>query len=146
LLSTTHAAAGAVIGSVCRTDAGAALAGWCSHFALDRVHHWGSSDRNRFLAVARVDGLVMLATSATLVLATQRPHRRRVALAVAAAVAPDMDKPVRHFFDRQLYPSALNRFHAGIQRGRESDDRLGGEVARAAIAIVIAGWAVRRLR
>jgi hypothetical protein len=143
MLSTTHAAAGALIGVASRSVAGAASAGWCSHFALDALPHWGSSDRARFLTVARIDGIVMLAASAVFLAAAPRTHRLRVAVGVVAAVAPDLDKPVRHFFNRSLYPATLNRFHGRIQRGKESERRLGVEAVR---ALVLVGVAWRALR
>jgi hypothetical protein len=143
MLSTTHAATGALLGVASHSVAGAAAAGWCSHFVLDSLPHWGSSDRARFLTVARIDGLVMLAASAAFLAAAPRPHRLRVAAGVAAAVAPDLDKPVWHFFNRRLYPAALNRFHSRIQQGREAEHRLGVEAAR---ALVLAGVAWRVLR
>jgi hypothetical protein len=146
MLSTTHAASGAVIGSACTRLSDAVMWGWGSHFILDALPHWGSSDRRRFLRVARADGLTMLAVSAALVAAAPPPRRLRVAVAIAAAVAPDLDKPVRHFFGCELYPPALQHFHARIQRGRESDRRLAGDTARAAAATVCALMVVRRAR
>lgn len=146
MLSTTHAAAGAVIGAACPNPAAAAIAGWFSHFALDAVPHWGSEDSRKFLRVARVDGLAMLALSCMLV--TLAPPRRRcsVAAGLFAAVAPDLDKPVLHFFNRQLYPEALRRIHSRVQRGRESEDRLASEVLRLLLSAALSAQTIRHLR
>jgi hypothetical protein len=146
MLVTTHAASGALIGAVCRSPLAAAAAGWCSHFALDTLPHWGSSNPNRFLRVARIDGVTMLASAAALLAATPRHRRACVAAGVAGAVAPDLNKPVAHFFNRQLYPAALDRFHGRIQTGREADHRLGADALRAAALTTFAWRTVRRLR
>lgn len=146
MLSTTHAAAGAVIGALCPHPAAAATAGWCSHFVLDALPHWGSSNPERFLRVARIDGLAMGALSCALVARAPRHRRNSVAAGVFAAVAPDLNKPVRHFFGRQLYPQALERFHSRVQVGRESDTRLASEALRALLAASLAWQVVRRLR
>ena len=146
MLSTTHAATGALIGAACRTTPGALLVGWCSHFVLDALPHWGSPRRDRFLRVARVDGIVMLVATAALMSASSPERRSRVAAGVFGAVAPDLDKPVRHFFAAEIYPAALRRFHARVQRGRESDERLLSEGVRAAALLALAGTVLRRAR
>lgn len=75
-----------------------------------------------------------------------RGRRLPVVAGMVGAALLDVDKPARHFFGVSPFPVAVNRFHAGIQAGREHGHKMGQEVAVAAglAAVVVALCAARR--
>lgn len=136
---TNHALAGAVIGLAVprRRRVVAAALGVVSHFALDALPHWGADDDDRkFLRVAVVDGLCGLATSALVARVVPPSKRVNVLAGVLGSCFPDVDKPARLVFNRSPFPSAVDEFHARIQR--ESPKRLRHELLVAAgLAITV---------
>lgn len=115
---TNHVLAGAAIGTACRNRPALAFAlGMASHVAMDLTPHWGCDpdDTERFLTMARRDGLLGLTVVATVV-AAGVPPRRAIAAAVAGAVLLDMNKPCEHFFGRSPFPRWVDRSHRAIQR------------------------------
>jgi hypothetical protein len=115
---------------------------------MDRVPHWGAGDnRALFLRAARVDGLLCLVTLAALGAAAPRGERTAVVAAGFACVAPDLDKPAREAIGRSPYPASFDRFHAGLQDGREHARLLGRELAvGVALAAACTAAAVRQRR
>ena len=120
---TTHVASGAVLARLLRRPVLVAPVALASHLALDLVPHWGTSDEEAFLRVARVDGLAALALGAGLLLRAPGAQRLPLALGMAGAGLIDLDKPCRHFFGASPFPGRLDDFHAGIQQGREAPHR-----------------------
>ncbi len=126
MLASSHVAAGAAMSfAFAPTPVGALtafVAGTGSHLLMDIVPHWGRVDDRAFLKVARLDGLSLLTFSAVfLVLALQELSFGRVATAAMAmfgALLFDLDKPVRHFFRRELWPSPLASMLSCIQTER----------------------------
>ena len=145
---TNHALAGALLGLRARRAAAVAPLAFAAHLAMDRVPHWGDGgDRDRFLRVARVDGLTMLAAIAATAAMAPPARRWPVAVAAAACVAPDLDKPMRHFGGRSPFPDRFDRFHQRLQEGRESPDRLRRELGiAAALAVAYTAGAVTARR
>jgi len=102
------------------------LAAFCvgvgSHLVMDIVPHWGRVDERAFLKVARLDGILLLSFSAVfLFLALQEISFGRAvttAMAMFGALLFDLDKPVLHFFRRELWPSPLASFLSRIQTER----------------------------
>jgi hypothetical protein len=119
---TTHAAVGALVARVAPTHRLLPLAvtGVLSHYACDTIPHWGAGpgvtlqDR-RFLAVAVPDGFAMLGLLAVLARPPLSPSRVAMLVTAAAAVAPDLDKPIELFFHHAPFPRWLNEFHGRIQ-------------------------------
>ena len=115
---TNHVLAGAVIGATCRTRPGVAFAlGVASHVAMDLTPHWGCdpADSDRFITVARRDGVLGLgAVGATVLLGV--PPRTALISAIAGAALLDLNKPCEHFFGRSPFPAWVDRFHGAIQR------------------------------
>jgi hypothetical protein len=141
VLVTNHALAGGLLGLRLRRPALALPVAFATHLAMDRVPHWGAGDDRRlFLRVARADGLLCLATMAALGASAPRGRRLAVMAAGLACVAPDLDKPGRHFVGRSPYPRWFDRLHAGLQEGREHADLIGRELAVA--AALVASYAV----
>jgi hypothetical protein len=131
---TNHLLAGALIGSAVPTPLAAFILGVGSHVAMDVVPHWGQPDYNRFLRVARVDGLAGLAVGAATLAAA--PPQRRIALlaGMVGAGLLDLDKPCQHLLGFSPFPAPVDRFHSRIQRGRELPSRWPRELAAAAFA------------
>ncbi|MGH9024467.1 MAG: hypothetical protein ACRDV9_15470 [Acidimicrobiia bacterium] len=146
MLITNHVLAGAAVGALFRRPAVAMGAGMISHLLMDSMPHWGlprseAPDRHqRFLRVARPDGLAGLAIMTTLAVASGG-RRRTVVAGMIGAVLPDIDKPAEHFFGRNPVPGPLQRFHDRIQV--EAAYLMPLELA---IAGTLAVAAVRRLR
>jgi hypothetical protein len=148
VLVTNHVLAGAAIGAACRRRPAAAFAlGIASHLAMDLCHHWGLPDdgpdrHHRFLKVARRDGVAGLAAIAA-VAAGGRRNRPALLAGMAGAALLDVDKPAVHFFGQSPFPAAVDRFHAGIQVGREHPDRMSQELRVAAgLALGLIGLAL----
>ena len=135
LLVTNHVLAGAVIGVFTRRPAVALAVGVASHLAMDVVPHWGIPDHvtgrdreERFLHVARRDGLAGLAAMAA-AFGLARGRRRTVLAGMVGAALLDVEKPARHFFGISPFPAAVDRFHADIQVGREHGHKMRQELA-----------------
>ncbi len=144
MLLTNHVLSGALIGAVVRRPVPAFVLGVASHFALDAVPHWGDwpgTDSQRFLRVARSDGLTALAVMATVAAATPRRRRPAVTAAMLGAALPDADKPTQLWFGFSPFPAAIGRFHGRIQD--EAPHRFPLE---AAVAVAFAAAAVVALR
>ena len=84
-----------------------------------------------FLRVARVDGLLGLATIAAIVATTPLPQRRSVLAGIAGACLPDLDKPARHLARRRVFPVSVERWLADIQH--ESPRRMPVEFTAGAL-------------
>jgi hypothetical protein len=141
-------AAGAAIGAVLhRRPAAAFAAGMVSHLAMDALPHWGlprSPDSHaRFLEVAKRDGLAGLAAIAALA-GPARGVRAGVLAGIAGATLLDVDRPARHFFDRNPVPARVQRFHERIQR--EAPHRMRAEIVVAAGLLGLSGVLVARRR
>jgi hypothetical protein len=134
---TNHVLAGAALGALVRRPLLAVPVGVASHLAMDRLPHWGAAPGEDFLPTARRDGLIGLAAVA-LTVGLARPDRRLAVLGgVAGAVAPDLDKPARHFFGGSPWPEPFDEFHSEIQN--EAPHRGPQELA---VAAALAGIAL----
>jgi hypothetical protein len=139
---TNHVLAGTIIGATCRRRPAVAFAlGVASHVAMDLTPHWGEEfpDPDRFLVIARRDGVLGLAAM-TAVLVAGVPPRRTLLAAMLGAALLDADKPGRHFFGRSPLPAWVDRFHGAIQR--EKPDRAALELG---YGVVLAAGAVAAL-
>ncbi len=130
MLVTNHVLAGAAIGAVLhRRPALAFAAGVASHLAMDCLPHWGlprvpeSHDRSCGGQAGRAGRPGR----------HRRPRRPRpghprsgVLAGIAGATLLDVDKPARHFFDRNPVPAPIQDFHERIQR--EAPHRMRNEV------------------
>ena len=148
MLVTNHVAAGAAIGAVLHRRPGLAFAvGVASHIAMDCLPHWGlpreAASHDRFLEVAKRDGLAGLAAIAVLA-GPARGMRTGVLAGIAGATLLDVDKPARHFFDRNPVPAPIQGFHERIQR--EAPHRMRAEIAVAAGLLALSGLLVARGR
>jgi hypothetical protein len=143
VLVTNHVLSGVLIGAVIKRPLPAFAVGVASHFVLDSLPHWGERgiDKQRFLRIARTDGLTGLAAMAAF--ATIAPPERRVAVlaSMAGAALPDLDKPARLWFGRSPWPAAVNRFHGRIQN--EAPDRFPRELTTMGL-LAVAGLAAMR--
>jgi hypothetical protein len=140
MLATTHVLSGLLIGTFIRRPTTAAAVGAVSHFVLDSLPHWGTSDDKDFMRVARRDGCALLAVLAVAACATPTSRRPSVLAGALGALAPDLNKPSRHFLGRSCYPKAVDRFHARIQKedsGRMPQELLVGAVAAAGAVLRI---------
>jgi hypothetical protein len=142
---TNHVLAGTLVASACRRRPVLAFAvGVASHVAMDLTPHWGDGpdrepDAERFYRVARRDGLLAIATAAT-VLTFGLPPRRALVCGIAGAALLDADKPVEHFFAVRAFPRAVNRFHQWIQNESPAgivNELVAGVVLAAAVARVL---------
>jgi hypothetical protein len=140
---TNHALAGALIGRAVRRPALAFGLGVASHIGMDMVLHYGREgiDRDEFLEIARVDGLIGLGVCAAALAATPRRLRPAVAAGIAGACLIDMDKPGVHFVGRSPFPAAVDRFHGRIQNQRE----IGG-IVEAGVALALTAALVPSVR
>ncbi len=130
---TNHVLSGVLIGRALeRRPVTAFVVGVGSHLVLDAIPHWGC-DRSahdaqeRFLRVARRDGLVGLGVMAAAALAVDQKARPAVVAAMAGAALLDLDKPIEHFFGVYPFPDLVRRLHVWIQN--ESTDGLRREFA-----------------
>ena len=131
MLITNHVLSGAVVGAVLRDPVRAAGAGFVSHFVLDTVPHFGVDDEH-LMRIAVPDGLIGLATIATVVRMTPKPLVAPVLAGILGACLPDLDKPGRQFFGRSPFPGWFDAVHAGIQD--EESHRFPVELAAAAVS------------
>jgi hypothetical protein len=148
MLVTNHVAAGAAIGALLhRRPALAFAAGVASHVAMDCLPHWGlprgPESHERFLEVAKRDGLAGLAAIAVLS-GPARGLRPGVLAGIAGATLLDIDKPARHFFDRNPVPAPIQDFHERIQR--EAPHRMRAELAVAAGLLGLSALLITRRR
>jgi hypothetical protein len=148
---TNHVLSGVLIGRVLEDHPVAAFAvGVGSHLVVDMIPHWGcdraaEGGSERFLAVARRDGLLGLAAMGAASLAVDRRARPSVIAAMAGAVLLDLDKPIEHFFGVYPYPNLVRRVHLWCQN--ESAEGMPREVAFGlafAVADTLAAVASRR--
>jgi hypothetical protein len=129
---TNHVLSGALIGHVLsRRPATAFVVGVASHLALDAVPHWGcetspNGRRERFLLVARRDGVLGLGAMGALALAAPRQTRPAVIAGMVGAALLDIDKPLKHFFGWNPFPGAVQRVHEEVQN--ESSEGLPNEI------------------
>ncbi len=149
MLITQHVTSGAVLGRLLRRPAAALLVGVASHYALDRLPHWGDPDEvglsDGTVRIAVGDGLTGLAVIAAVAASTPRRHLLPVLAGITGACLPDLDKPGELFFGRSPYPERHDDWHRRIQS--ESPHRLRRDVALAlasAAAVVAALLAERR--
>jgi hypothetical protein len=144
VLATTHVLTGALIGRAARRPARAAALGVVSHVALDALPHWGMWPgtphmREKFLAVAAVDGLTL---SGVLALMIRRGRPASEIAGALGALALDMDKPTALLGVRQLWPDWVHAVHLGVQQ-HEQPQRWRIDVTVAALS-VLALWATER--
>jgi hypothetical protein len=141
VLATTHVLTGALIGRAVRRPVRAAALGVASHIALDALPHWGMWPgtprmREKFLAVAAIDGLTLSVALAVMV------RRGRPAAEIAGALGAlvlDMDKPAALLGVRQLWPDPIQAVHFGVQR-HEQPQRWRIDVTVAALSVLVL-WA-----
>ena len=148
MLVTNHVAAGAAIGVLLHRRPGLAFAaGVASHVAMDCLPHWGlprgPESHERFLEVAKKDGLAGLAAIAVLS-GPAKGLRPGVLAGIAGATLLDVDKPARHFFGRNPVPAPIQDFHERIQR--EAPHRMRQEVAIAVGLLAASAVLVARAR
>jgi hypothetical protein len=148
MLVTNHVLAGAAIGAVLhRRPSLAFAAGVASHLAMDSLPHWGlprvPESHALFLEVAKRDGVAGL-TGIALLAGPARGIRSGVLAGIAGATILDVDKPARHFFDRNPVPAPIQGFHERIQR--EAPHRMRAEMAIAAGLLALSGLLVARGR
>lgn len=142
MLITNHVVAGALIGTVAPGPASAFALGIASHVAMDAVPHWGHPDYAVFLKVAVVDGLVGLATMATLARASSPERRAAVVAGMLGACLPDADKPSTLFFDRSPFPAWVDEVHTRIQN--EAHERMPFEAIGGLLGAVATRALLRR--
>jgi hypothetical protein len=118
MFATAHVCSGALLGRVVGRPFPAFVLGVASHVALDACPHWGmdvhaEGGRQRFLAIAAVDGIVLTTALAWL---ARSNGRDPAALAGAlGALSLDLDKPAAELGVSQLWPDRLHRLHLGVQ-------------------------------
>jgi len=146
---TNHVLSGALIGRALERRPVAAFAlGVASHLVLDTVPHWGCDKHKpggaeEFLVVARRDGLLGLSAMAVAMLISRKSARPATVAAMVGAALLDLDKPLLHFFGRNPFPKAVNRFHNRIQNespeGMANEIRFGLAFATVDVAAAIMG-------
>jgi len=147
---TNHVLSGAVIGRLAGgRPVTAFAAGLASHLVLDAVPHWGCDLREpgraeRFLVVAKRDGVLGLTTMAVIALTTERTVRTATFAAVAGAVLLDLDKPCVHFFGRDPFPYAVRLLHRRVQN--ESASGLPNEIGSGILLAALDAFAAAMAR
>ena len=130
---TNHVLSGVLIGrAMKRRPVAAFVAGVGSHLVLDALPHWGCDlrepgEQERFLRIARRDGLLGLTAMAMATMAVERDARVATFSAMAGTALLDLDKPLEHFFRIRPFPDLVTRIHKGVQN--ESVDRMSHEFA-----------------
>ena len=130
---TTHVLSGVLIAAASQGRPTAAFAaGVGSHLALDSIPHWGCDQcveggYEKFLRVAKRDGLTGLAMAALAVGAVGKRDRAATIAAIAGAVLLDLDKPFVFFFGVNPFPRLVVRLHSRVQN--ESPDGMSKEMA-----------------
>jgi hypothetical protein len=137
MLVTNHVLCGGILGRALAHHPGAAfVAGVASHFVMDACPHWGKDpDPAQFLRVARRDGLAGIAVMALVAATAPSVARRGVLTGMIGAALVDLDKPCRHFFGANPFPSWLQRAHNAIQR--EAPHRMRRELAVAGSLVAV---------
>ncbi len=143
MLITNHVVAGAVVGALAPGPVSAFTLGIASHAAMDALPHWGHPDYDVFLKVAVVDGLVGLATMATLARAASPQRRVAVMAGMLGACFPDADKPSTLFFGGSPFPEWVDEVHRRIQN--EAHERMPYEAIGGLIGAVVVRALLRRL-
>ncbi len=129
---TNHVLSGALIGRLlARRPVAAFAVGVVSHLALDAVPHWGCDTKkpagaDRFLAIAKRDGVLGLAVMAGATLVATKQTRAATVAAMAGAALLDLDKPMMYFAGRNPFPMVVRRFHERVQN--ESEEGLPNEI------------------
>jgi hypothetical protein len=147
---TNHVLSGALIGRALERHPVAAFAvGVASHLVLDALPHWGCDARgleaDRFLVMAKRDGLLGLTAMGAATLLATKPARTSTVAAMAGAALLDLDKPLVHFFGWYPFPEIVRRLHERIQN--ESPEGLAKEIRfGAAVAAIDAVAAVMARR
>ncbi len=142
MLITNHVVAGAVIGALAPGPTTAFVLGIGSHAVMDALPHWGHHDYGVFLKVAVVDGLVGLATLATLARVTAPDRRTAVVAGMLGACLPDADKPSTLFFGRSPFPAWVDELHKRIQN--EASERMPYEALGGLVGALVVGGRLRR--
>jgi hypothetical protein len=134
-----------------RRPATAFLVGVGSHLVLDACPHWGCDRQERdgeerFLRVAKRDGILGLAVMAVAAVATQKPTRVSTVAAMAGAALLDLDKPILHFVGVNPFPNLVNRIHQGVQN--ESSNGLRNELLYgvAFSTVAAASWIIDKVK
>ena len=143
MLITNHVVAGALLGAVAPGPASAFVLGIASHVAMDALPHWGHPDYEVFIKVAVVDGLVGLATMATLAGAASPDRRAAVVAGMLGACFPDADKPSTLFFGGSPFPAWVDEIHKRIQN--EAHERMPYEAIGGLVGAVAVRALLRRL-
>ena len=150
---TNHALSGVLIGRALeRRPIAAFIVGLGSHLALDAIPHWGCDLRvegapDRFLRIAKRDGVLGLVTIATATLAVDRRSRAATVAAMAGAVLLDLDKPSMYFLGVNPFPKLVRRVHKRAQN--ESPDGMPNEFAFGLLGTFLGSlttWASRQRR
>jgi len=129
---TTHVLSGVLIGKATQGKPTVAfIAGVASHLVLDSIPHWGcdmceEGGPERFLRVAKRDGMLGLAAMTAAAFAVDRRARGSTVAAMAGAILLDLDKPFLHFFGVNPLPAVVNRLHKRVQN--ESPDGMLNEI------------------
>jgi hypothetical protein len=145
MLVTNHVLSGALVGHVAGSVPVAFAVGVVSHLVLDSVRHWGDDRRiEDVMHIAVPDGLVGLATMATVTLGARPERRARVLAGMAGAALLDLDKPGRVFFGASPFPLLVDRLHGWVQR--ESPRRMPQELLVGATLMLVVGVWTRRHR
>jgi len=137
---TNHVLSGVVIGRALNGRPVTAFAvGVGSHLVLDSVPHWGCDVEvpegpERFLRVARRDGLLGLAVGIGVSALVGRQFRLSTVAAIAGAVLLDLDKPFDHFFNLRPFPLAIQHLHGRVQN--ESSSGLPNELVAGVVMAV----------
>jgi hypothetical protein len=149
---TNHVLSGVIIGRTLeRRPVAAFLVGVGSHLVLDSVPHW-SCDKTladapeRFLEAAKKDGVLGLATMATITMVVDRRSRMATVAAMAGAVLLDLDKPFVHFAGINPFPKTVQRLHSWVQNESPQwmrNELIFGIASATADAIAIAGGRAR---
>ena len=130
---TNHVLSGVLIGRAMeRRPVAAFLVGVGSHLLLDAMPHWGcdyaeEGAEERFLSMAKRDGVLGLATMAVTAVAVGKSSRTATIAAMAGAAFLDLDKPTKHFFGFDPFPDVISRLHHWVQN--ESPEGMPNEFA-----------------
>lgn len=129
---TNHVIAGSVIGLAAPNVPVAFTAGFVSHFVLDAIPHYYSSNWKR---AGVIDGLIGLTVAATIYTKTPAHRRGRLVAGVTGACLPDSDKPLLMFTGSKRHPQWFQKFHGMIQNEQKKFWR--NEAAFAAIGTAV---------
>lgn len=149
MLVTNHVLSGAVIGIAARNPWLAFPLGFASHLALDAAPHWGKfGDFDKFMRVAKADGLTGLAVMGLATAAAEPEQRVSVLAGMVGAALPDLNKPGKIYLGHSPFPKRFDAFHGRIQD--EAPDRfrshelVAGAAFAAGFAVLVLGTRLRR--